>query len=144
MWTGEEQGTWGSRAYAEAHRADEDKEFNFFLESDGGTFDPTGLGYTGNADGACIVQEILKLMAPINATSFLTPSGGPDINVWLNRGFPGGSLLNENAQYFWFHHTYGDSMMVQNSDSMDRATALFAAATYVIANLSVDMPRDLV
>lgn len=129
MWTGEEQGVWGSRYYAEAHRDNEDKEFNFFLESDIGTFNPTGLSYTGNADGACIVQEVLKLMAPINATNF--------------RGFPGASLMNENDKYFWFHHSYGDSMLVQDSESMDKATALFAAVSYVIANLSVDMPRDV-
>ena len=43
-----------------------------------------------------------RLMGPLNATEFETPTdGGPDISHWTTRGFPGASLLNKNEKYFW-------------------------------------------
>lgn len=126
------------------HKPNEKEEFNFFLESDIGTFEPRGLDFSGNADGECIFKEVLKLMAPLNATEFAKPTdGGPDIECWTDRGFPGASLLNKNERYFWFHHSAGDSMLLEQPNNLDRATALFAAAAYVIADMSVDIPRDL-
>lgn len=60
LWTSEEQGLLGAQNYLENHKANEKEEFNFFMESDIGTFEPTGLDFSGNADGACIIKEILK------------------------------------------------------------------------------------
>lgn len=41
-------------------------------------------------------------MVPLNATEFAKPAdAGPDISLWLDRGFPGASLLNKNQDYFW-------------------------------------------
>lgn len=103
------------------------------------------MDFSGNADAECIFREILKLMTPLNATEFATPTdGGPDIDVWTTRGFPGASLLNKNERYFWFHHSAGDSMLLEHKDNLDKGTALFAAAAYVIADLSVDIPKDLI
>lgn len=60
LWTTEEQGIIGAQQYVEQHKSQEKEEFNFFMESDIGTFEPRGLDYSGNADGACIIKEILK------------------------------------------------------------------------------------
>lgn len=145
LWTGEEQGIVGAGDYEREHKSREKEEFNFFIESDMGTFTPTGLDFSGNKEAECIFKEILKLMAPLNATQFNSPiDAGPDIERWARRGFPSASLMNKNEKYFYYHHSAGDSMLVENPDDLDKNTALFAAAAYVIANLSVDMPRDLI
>lgn len=60
LWTSEEQGMVGAEQYMESHKATEADEFNFFMESDIGTFDPQGLDFSGNADASCILKEILK------------------------------------------------------------------------------------
>ncbi|XP_055841660.1 carboxypeptidase Q-like [Episyrphus balteatus] len=144
LWTGEEYGYYGAKEYQRTHKENEAEEFNFFIESDTGTFDPVGLDFTGNKEAECIFREVLNLMAPLNATQFETPAdGGPDISVWLNRGFPGASLLNKNDKYFWFHHTEGDRMLVEDPDSLDRCVALFASTAYIIADLSVDIPKEI-
>ncbi|XP_019559218.3 carboxypeptidase Q-like [Aedes albopictus] len=145
LWTGEEEGLLGGQAYKEAHMENEQKEFNFFFESDMGTFEPRGLDFTGNKDAECIFREVVKLMTALNATEFGTPAdGGPDISHWTSRGFPGASLLNKNEKYFWFHHSAGDTMAVEDPKSLDKCAAIWAAAAYVIADLSVAMPKDVV
>lgn len=144
LWTAEEQGLWGAQAYKQEHLANEKNEFNFFIESDIGTFEPTGLDFSGNFDAECIFREIVKLMEPLNATKFEKPiDGGPDISLWAERGFPSASLLNKNEQYFWYHHSAGDSMLLENSECLDKNTALFAATAYIIADLSIDIPKSV-
>lgn len=109
-----------------------------------GTFEPYGMGITGNADTRCIFGEVLKLMAPLNATTLdATADGLSDVELWTDRGYPGAGLLNRNDKYFWYHHTAGDSMLVESPANLDKCTALFAAVSYVVADLSVDMPRSL-
>ena len=143
LWTGEEQGIYGAEGYAHQHLSTEKEEFNFFIESDSGTFEPQGLDFSGTEDAKCMFQEVVKLMQPLNATQFATPiDGGPDIDTWVRKGFPGASLINRNERYFWFHHSPGDYMTVEDPDNLDKACALFASAAYVIANLSIDFPKN--
>lgn len=144
LWTGEEQGLFGARQYAGKFKQTEKDEFNFFMETDHGTFRPLGLDFSGNPEAECIFKEILQVVgAPLNATKFDSPIGaGPDIDIWAKRGFPAASLLNENSRYFWWHHSAGDSMAVLNSDELDMNCALFAATAYIIADLSIDMPKS--
>ncbi|CAG5075773.1 Similar to cpq: Carboxypeptidase Q (Xenopus laevis) [Cotesia congregata] len=67
---------------------------------------------------------------------------GPDIENWVNDGVPGASLWNKNERYFWFHHSEGDTMDVEAPDNLDMATALFAATSYIIADINLDLPRN--
>lgn len=60
LWTSEEQGLVGAQSYLNNHKANEKEEFNFFMESDIGTFEPRGLDFSGNADAACIIKEVVK------------------------------------------------------------------------------------
>lgn len=60
LWTAEEQGLVGAQNYLQGHKGTEKEEFNFFMESDIGTFEPRGLDFSGNADGACIIKEVVK------------------------------------------------------------------------------------
>ncbi|XP_055371912.1 carboxypeptidase Q-like [Condylostylus longicornis] len=144
LWTGEEFGYLGASQYHKDHKETEEEEFNFMMESDSGTFTPLGLGFSGNNEAKCILKEILKLMKNLNATRLYNGADTPDLGFWLNRGFPGASLKNANEKYFWFHHSAGDTMEVLNSDDLDKATALFSATAFVIADLSIDIPRTLV
>lgn len=83
-------------------------------------------------------------MTQLNATEFETPTdGGPDIEMYTDRGFPGASLINKNEKYFWYHHSYGDTLNVEDTDSLDKCAALWAAASYVIADISMNIPRTI-
>lgn len=112
------------------------------MESDFGTFTPNGLDYAGPSYGACILKEILSLLSPINATQLkISPSVGSDIEVWTLNGVPGAILWSQNEKYFWYHHSYADTLDVETPEDLDLNTALWAFVSYVIADLSIDMPR---
>lgn len=141
LWTAEEWGYVGAKEYLNRHRSDLEK-INFVMESDGGTFTPLGLEVAASDAAATIIQEILNLMGYINATQIKRyKSVGSDIELFINEGIPAASLLNDNERYFWFHHSEGDMMTVQNPQDMDKCTALWAAVAYVIADLKDPMPR---
>lgn len=141
FWTAEELGLIGAVAYEKQHR-NESHNINFIMESDEGTFAPLGLAVAGNQQARCIVAEVLKLFKSINASTLVEEdSPGSDITVFTNRGLPGASLLNANEKYFWFHHTEGDTMNVENSEELDLGAAFWTAVAYIIADISVDIPR---
>ena len=141
LWTAEEEGLIGAAAYFHDHR-NNSGAFDFVMESDEGTFRPLGLSFSGSGQAGCILKEVLKLMKPLNATQFASPmDGGPDIEYFTEIGVPGAALLNANERYFWFHHSDGDRMTVEQPEDLDMCTALWAASAFVIADLSIDMPR---
>ncbi|KAL0839365.1 hypothetical protein ABMA28_016099 [Loxostege sticticalis] len=142
FWTAEEQQYVGAEAYEKKHRHEE-KNINFALESDDGTFAPRGLQMLGTQKARCIVAEVLKLFKVINASTLIdTYVSATDINVFLERGVPGAGLLNDNGKYYWYHHTAGDTMDLIDEKSLDLCTAFWTAVSYIIADLSVDIPRN--
>ncbi|XP_045763949.1 carboxypeptidase Q-like [Maniola jurtina] len=141
FWTAEELGLIGAYAYEEKHRK-ENQNINFIMESDEGTFAPRGLVVAGTPKARCIVAEILKLFESVNATTLVeSDSPGSDIAVLIQKGIPGASLHNANERYFWFHHTEGDTMNVEDPDELDLCTAFWTAVAYIIADISADIPR---
>lgn len=140
LWTGEEFGIIGAHQYIQAHAA-ERQNLQFVMESDMGTFTPIGLAFTGSSKVQCVLEKIMSLLGPINATSLTSPHEGPDIEEWVNLGVPGASLWNKNSKYFWYHHSNGDTMLVEDPHALDLSTALFAAVSYVMAELSIDLPH---
>ncbi|XP_050518667.1 carboxypeptidase Q-like isoform X2 [Diabrotica virgifera virgifera] len=142
LWTAEEEGLIGVQAYDKAHKDELDKHI-FVMESDEGVFTPLGLEYVAGHEGECILKEVLKLLAPINATQTkLVDSAGSDITIWKNI-LPTATLLNRNENYFWYHHTEADTMDVFDPAALDRATALWASVAYVLADLNKDFPRQV-
>ncbi|XP_072941792.1 carboxypeptidase Q-like [Epargyreus clarus] len=141
FWTAEELGLVGAYAYEERHR-NNSHNINFIMESDEGTFAPLGLVVAGTPEARCIIAEILKLFESINASTLVeSDSPGSDIAVIIKTGVPGASLHNANERYFWFHHTEGDTMNVESPEELDLGAAFWTAVAYIIADISVDIPR---
>lgn len=62
------------------------------MESDLGTFAPLGLQFSGSTQARAIMQEVVKLLAPINTTALEEHGEGTDIEMWMEAGVPGESL----------------------------------------------------
>ena len=112
------------------------------MESDIGTFTPKGLSFSGsNPKAQCIINEVLKLLQPINATQLKLGAEVSDLIVFVDKGVPISSLENLNEKLFVFHHTNGDTMTVENTDQLDLCTAVWAATSYAFAALDDQLPR---
>ncbi|KAL3249234.1 hypothetical protein MRX96_056094 [Rhipicephalus microplus] len=80
-------------------------------------------------------------LPPINATQLTLGVSEPDIGPWIQKGVPALSLNTVTKKYFYFHHTEGDTMSVLDRHELDLCTALWAAASYIFADLSIRLPR---
>lgn len=142
LWTSEEFGLIGAQQYFKDHRH-ELNNFKVVMESDLGTFKPLGLSITNaNKLSQCIVNEVLKLTEEISTTRLDKNYEGSDIELFSDAGVPGLSLANENSKYFYFHHTSGDSITLEDPDDLDKSTILWAASSYVLADLSVTLSKN--
>ncbi|XP_071943140.1 carboxypeptidase Q-like [Antedon mediterranea] len=140
LWTAEEVGLVGSQQYYQRHKVNI-SNYDFVMESDMGTFKPYGIQFKGSQDATAVMKEVVSLLSSINATTLSDDPEGGDVSFWIQNGVPGGSLLNENQRYFWFHHSDGDTMSVQSSYEMDLCVAVWTVVTYVIADLDEMLPR---
>ncbi|OXB79880.1 UNVERIFIED_CONTAM: hypothetical protein H355_000910 [Colinus virginianus] len=142
LWTGEEQGGIGAEQYYQLHK-ENISNFDIVMESDEGTFKPSGLAFTGNAKARDIVREIMALLLPINITEVYDAADGTDINFWMRDGVPGASLRDDLSKYFWFHHSQGDTMTVQDPNQMNLCAAVWTVVSYIIADMEEMLPRTV-
>ncbi|XP_068179855.1 carboxypeptidase Q-like [Antennarius striatus] len=140
LWTGEEQGGIGAAQYYDLHKVNI-SNFDLVMESDAGTFAPVALQFKGSEAAQKVMEEVVKLLAPINTTKLETGADGTDISLWMQAGVPGASLHVADSRYFWFHHTEGDTMTVQDPREMNLCSALWATVAYVVADLEDMLPR---
>lgn len=140
LWSGEEQGGVGAQQYFNLHKENL-TDFDLVMESDMGTFKPLALQFTGSDAAWKVMEEVVKLLAPINATKLEPHGEGTDISPWMQAGIPGASLHVADSRYFWFHHSEGDTMTVQDPQDMDLCSALWAIVAYVVADLQDMLPR---
>lgn len=141
LWTGEEVGLLGAEQYYNRHK-DSAGNFSLVMESDIGTFKPLGIVFQGSEKAAVIMKDVMELLKPINVTNLTVTHVGGDITFWIQDGVPGGSLKNENSKYFYFHHSNGDTMTVQDPDAMDLCAAVWTVVAYTVANLDEMLPRN--
>ncbi|KAG7235265.1 hypothetical protein INR49_002871 [Caranx melampygus] len=148
LWTAEEQGGVGAQQYFNLHKVNL-SNFDLVMESDMGTFTPVALQFTGSLAARQVMEEVVKLLAPINTTRLEAHGEGTDISPWMQAGVPvgfsdmatlsdlapGASLHVKDSRYFWFHHSEGDTMTVQDPQDMNLCSALWAIVAYVVADL---------
>ena len=138
LWTNEENGLRGARAYAERHSADVERHV-LAMESDAGVFKPSGFGFGGTDAAYAVVQQIGTLLDGIDAGEIRRGGGGADIGPLMQRGVPGMGLNVDGTRYFWYHHTDADTL-----DKLDpRDVALSAAAMAVMAFVAADLPERI-
>lgn len=142
LWTNEENGVDGGRAYRNAH-ADRLDRHVLAMESDGGVFDPRGVVFAGSDSAAAVIERVVELLAPIGATRVTRTAESPeaDIGPLVEAGVPGLGLDVEASRYFWYHHSEGDTLDKLDPAEMARCVALMAVVAYVVADLEEPLAR---
>jgi carboxypeptidase Q len=143
LWTNEENGIEGGKAYRDRHAAELDRHV-MAMESDGGTFQPHGFAFAGSDSAAVIVRQTASLLGAIRATGVERVQESPEADIMplVQAGVPGIGLEVDGSRYFWYHHSEGDTLDKLDPAEVARCVAAMAVMAYVIADLPERLPRS--
>ena len=143
LWTNEENGGAGGRAYRKALGETVDSHVAA-IEMDGGCERPLGFGFTlagaeaGSSkaqEAAALLRQISAFLEPIDADQIQDGGHGADISPLMADGVPGLALVTVGEHYFDWHHTDADTLDKVEPKYLRRATAMLAVMGYVLADM---------
>ncbi len=134
----EEQGLYGGKAYAEAHKSNV-ADHQIGAESDFGA----GRIYTfgaGVSDQVWpVIEQIGSVLAPLGIITEKGKGGaGPDIGPISALGMPWAELQQDGTDYFDLHHTANDTFDKVDAKALDQQVAAYAAFAYLAAESKMD------
>ncbi len=140
LWTNEENGGAGGRAYRDQCR-DALAKHVLAIESDSGVARPSGFGLQKDASASAraALTEIARLLAGIGADKIGPDGGGADVGPLQKEGVLVAGLDVDETHYFDIHHTEADTMDKIDRVSFGQCVACMAVMGYVVA----DMPDRL-
>jgi Zn-dependent M28 family amino/carboxypeptidase len=151
LWTNEENGLGGARAYRELV-GDDIGNHVAAIEMDSGAERPIGFGFgldgvdredTSNPTYEVAfekLEQIGRLLDGIEAGEILRGGGGADIGPLMRDGVPGLAQRTVRAHYRDWHHTHADTLDKVDPQDFRKAVAMLAVMGFVLA----DMPGRLV
>ncbi len=141
LFTGEEQGLLGSKAYAEKHASEMDK-IQAVLVLDNGTGAITGMSLQGRSQDAQLWKD---LFAPLSQFgSFVVKDGnkgGTDHLSFIPYGVPGWNYDQISRGYNHTHHSQVDTYDHAVPGDLVQASAVMAVTAFELANLPELLPR---
>ena len=138
MYTAEENGIWGGKAYAE-------EEFDALrlvaaLESDSGNgvatslrLDLSGFEEDLHADIGERVAEFAELMKAVGLESIQPGYSGADILPSVKKGVIGFGLGHDTSDYWPIHHTHADTFDKIIPEDLAHNVGIMAAAVFLLA-----------
>ncbi len=141
-WMNEENGSRGSKAYAEAMK-DQLARHVAAIESDSGVGRPFGIGATVTPESLDLLEPVTKALRPIGATALerRDDEEGADIGKLEIDGVPGFAPLVDTRHYFDYHHTAADTLDKVDPDNLRRQVATMAVLAYYLAQMPDVLPR---
>jgi hypothetical protein len=152
LWSGEEQGLLGSKAYVKEHFGTfenpkpEYSKFNGYFNIDSGTGRVRGASIFGPPEAANILREALVPFADLGVEGAIATTsrrtGGSDHTSFNEAGLPGIGMGQDPIEYFthtW--HTNLDTYERIVEDDVKSAAIVIAAAVYHLAMRDEMLPR---
>jgi Zn-dependent M28 family amino/carboxypeptidase len=141
LFSGEEQGLLGSRAYAAAHENEADS-IQAVLVLDNGTGAIAGQALQGRKDLEGLWRQLLAPMARLQADSVRDANkGGTDHLSFLPYGVPGFNFDQLPRGYDHTHHSQSDTYDKAVEGDLKQAAAVMAVTAWELANLRELLPR---
>jgi Zn-dependent M28 family amino/carboxypeptidase len=132
LYTSEEYGGHGGRAYRDAHAAELARHVAA-LECDSGGFSPRGFGVQSTDDAVAFVRALGAGLAPLGPLKISAGGSGVDVAPLVEAGVPGLGHRVHGAEYFHYHHSPADTFDKIDPDALARNVAAVAALVYAIA-----------
>lgn len=141
LFSGEEQGLFGSKAYVEAHKDDMPKISAVFVH-DTGTGKVTGIGLHGNGQDQPIFEQEFTALKDLGVTSFGTfLMNGTDHASFYPKGVPAFWFMQDSADYGWMHHSQSDTFDKALPDDLIQGATVMAVCAYDVAQRDAMLPR---
>lgn len=142
MFTGEEQGLNGSKAYVKAHQAEMPK-VSGVLVHDSGTGKVLTVGLMGNYNVRETMDRVLYPLAkPVGLMEpTLRSEGGSDHISFDQAGVPGFWCVQDPADYDKTHHSQADTLDRVRWDDLTEGAQVLAVFAYNVAQLPDLLPR---
>ncbi len=142
LWSGEEQGLLGSRAWVKNHAADLPK-ISAYVNVDNGTGRLRGIWDQSNAAVIPIFQQILSPFQDLGVVAVRHGNtGGTDHLAFDAAGVPGFNYIQDPIEYDTrTHHTDVDSYERLVMDDLRQAAVIVAYTVYHLATRDEMMPR---
>jgi hypothetical protein len=141
LFTGEEQGLLGSRAYAASHAGESDS-IQAVLVLDNGTGMITGQALQGRDELEQLWKDLLVPVDSLGASKVRQGNkGGTDHLAFVPYGVPAWNFDQESRGYNHTHHSQVDTYDHAVPTDLRQASAVMAVTAYELANLPVLLPR---
>src|SRR5438874_2282891 len=151
LWTGEEQGLLGSKAYVKEHFADpqnmqlkpEHAKLSGYFNVDNGTGTIRGVYLQGNESVAPIFQSWMEPFRNVGMTTLtIRNTGGTDHLSYDAVGLPGFQFIQDEIEYDTrTHHSNMDVYERIQADDMMHNAVIVASFVYNTANRDEKLPR---
>jgi hypothetical protein len=142
LFSGEEQGLHGSKAYVQQHK-EELKHFSAALVHDTGTGKVIGVGLGGRPGARKILEPEFAWLKELGVTDFARRSmGGSDHMTFDSAGVPGFMFTQEIAGYGFTHHSQADTLDRAVAANLEQSATVMSVIAMHIANLDQLLPRD--
>jgi carboxypeptidase Q len=141
LFSGEEQGLIGARAYAAAHAAQADS-VQAVLVLDNGTGRIVGQALQGRPELEGLWRELLAPVAHLGAANIRDAvKTGTDHLAFGFYGIPSFNFDQDPRGYFHTHHSESDTFDKAVGDDLKQASAVMAVTAFELANLPELLPR---
>ena len=141
LFTGEEQGLNGSRAYVQAHRAELAKISGVFVH-DSGTGRVLSIGLQGNYQVREVMDRIVAPLRDLGLLELSLRSGfGTDHASFNAVGVPGFYCLQDPDEYGKTHHSQADTFDKVRKDDLIEGAQVLAVWAYNVAEWPQMLPR---
>jgi carboxypeptidase Q len=141
LFTGEEQGLYGSKAYVQKHK-EEMAKISLCLVHDTGTGKVTGIGTQGRAAVKPVLEAELASLKDLGFKEVNTRSmGGSDHQSFEAAGVPGFAVQQDMSEYRLTHHSQSDTLDKAKEADLIQGAQVLAVTALRVANLPELLPR---
>jgi hypothetical protein len=142
LWSGEEQGLLGSRAWIENHK-DLWPKISAYVNIDNGTGRVRGIWNQSNEKATPIFEQILWPFRDLGVVAVRHGNTGGTDHLSFDRvGIPGFNFIQDPIEYgLRTHHSNVDTYDHLVIDDLKQAAVIVAATVYALANRDELMPR---
>jgi carboxypeptidase Q len=136
LFTDEENGNRGAKAYSSEAKAKNEKHI-FALESDAGGFTPRGFSFKGAETQIDKIRPWIPLLVPYGVSAFNSNGSGADVEpLYDSTGALTAELTPDSQRYFDIHHAGSDLFEKVNKRELELGAINMAALIYLVDKYS--------